>query len=135
MSTNFGVYDFRWVRGTTEPLIVGYTQNGAPLPLDDARLSVYDKTTNVLIFRLSYADNPGTGPGTVAYDIVTGRITFHPSAEMTRALVRSSKIDTLPAKGKNKYEVELRDGAEEHVYLMGTIAGIGGYNDDEEIPS
>lgn len=133
----FGVCDFIWIRGTTSPLILTYTQNGVPLEFDDARLSVYDKT-GILIFRLTLADNPGTGPGTVTKDLVTGKITFHPSELMTRSLIQSKpKSDGTydKSKGKNKYEVELRNGPDANVYLMGTICAIGGLNDDEEIPS
>jgi hypothetical protein len=133
MANNYGIYDFYWIRGTTSPFIVLYMQNGVPLPFDDARLTVCDKLGN-LIFRLSYADNPGTGPGTVSKDIVTGRLTFHPTEEQTRALI-ASKVGTAKEKGKNKYEVELRDGADTNIYFMGTICAIGGLNDDEEIPS
>lgn len=130
---NYGICDFTWIRGTTTPLIMTYTQNSVPLPFDDARLSVYDKT-GLLIFRLSLGDNPGTGPGTVTKDIVTGQLTFQPTAEQTRALI-ASKVGTVASKGKNKYEVELRNGLDEDVFLMGTICAIGGLNDDEEIPS
>lgn len=133
---NYGICNFTWIRGTTTPLIMTYTQNDVPLVFDDARLSVYDKAspTPNLLFRLTLADNPGTGPGTVSKDIVTGKLTFHPTEEQTRAMI-PSKVGTAAEKGKNKYEVELRNGAEADVYLLGTIAAIGGLNDDEEIPS
>ena len=130
---NVGVCDFYWIRGTTTPFITTFTQNDVPLEFDDARLSVTDKLGN-LIFRLSLADNPGTGPGTVTKDIVTGKVTFQPTEEQTRALI-ASKVGTDKAKGKNKYEVELRNGADTDVYLLGTICAIGGLNDDEEQPS
>lgn len=132
---NYGICNFTWIRGTTTPLIMTYEQNGVPLPFDDARLSVYDKATNTLLWRLTLADNPGTGPGFVSKDIVTGQLTFTPTAEQTRAMT-ASKVGTDPTKGKNRYEVELRNGLAEDVYLMGTIAAIGGLNDDEqELPS
>lgn len=128
--TAYGICDIFWIRGTTAPFIMTYTQNGVPLDFDDARLSVFDKTTNALLWRLTLADNPGTGPGTVTKDLITSRITFHPTAEQTRALI-ASKVGTAKDKGKNRYEVELRSGAEENVYLMGIICAIGGLNDDE----
>jgi hypothetical protein len=130
---NVGICDFYWVRGSTEPLIVEFMQNGVPISFDDARLTVSDKLGN-LLFRMTFADNPGTGPGTVSHDIVTGKVTFHPLAEQTRALI-ASRTGTAAEKGKNKYEVELREGADEHIYLLGTICAIGGLNDDEEEPS
>lgn len=138
MANQYGVYDFIWIRGTTAPLILKYTQNGVPLVFDDARLTVSDKQGN-LLFRLSLADNPGTGPGTVNKDLVTGQLTFEPLEEQTRALIpsRTAKDGTVPdkTKGKNKYEVELRNGPETNVYLLGTIFAVGGLNDDEEITS
>lgn len=127
---NVGICNFYWVRGSTEPFIVEFVANGVPLPFDDARLSVCDKAGN-LLFRLTLADNPGTGPGTVTKDLVTGKLTFHPLPEQTRAMI-ASRVNTVAEKGKNKYEVELRDGEDEHIYLMGTICAIGGLNDDEE---
>ena len=131
---NYGVCDFIWIRGTTTPLIMRYERDGVPLPFDDARLSVYDKLGN-LLFRLTLADNPGTGPGTVDKDFVTGELKFTPTEQQTRALIRSNtaRDGTVPdkTKGKNKYEVELRNGTDTDVYLMGTIFAIGGLNDDE----
>lgn len=131
--SNYGLCDFVWIRGSTTPLIMTYTQNGVPLVFDDARLSVYDKAGSTLLFRLSLADNPGTGPGTVTKDLVTGKLTFQPTEHQTRSMIQSNlKNGTIDAsKGKNRYEVELRDGANADIYLMGTIAAIGGLNDDE----
>lgn len=138
MANQYGVCDLIWIRGTTAPLIMTYTQNGVPLVFDDARLTVSDKLGN-LLFRLSLADNPGIGPGTVNKDIVTGKLTFQPTEEQTRLLIpsKTARDGTVPdkTKGKNKYEVELRNGAETNVYLLGTIFAIGGLNDDEEIAS
>jgi len=138
MANQYGVCDIIWIRGTTAPLIMTYTENGVPLDFDDARLTVSDKLGN-LIFRLTLADNPGTGPGTVTKDLVTGKLTFQPLEEQTRALIpsRTARDGTVPdkTKGKNKYEVELRNGPDTNVYLVGTIFAIGGINDDEEIIS
>jgi hypothetical protein len=126
---NVGICNFYWVRGSTTPLLVEFEENGVPLPFDDARLTVCDKLGN-LLFRLSLADNPGTGPGTVSKDLVTSKVMFHPLPEQTRAMI-GSKIGTAVEKGKNKYEVELRNGADENIYLLGIICAIGGLNDDE----
>ena len=142
MANQYGVYHFIWIRGTTAPLIMTYTQNGVPLEFDDARLRVFSKSaleTDPPLFELSLNENPGTGPGTVTKDLVSGKLTFHPTEAMTRALIvsKTARDGTVPdkTKGKNRYEVELRNGAETNVYLMGTIFAIGGLNDDEEIPS
>ena len=126
MSLTPGILDFNWVRGTTSPLVVGLHQDSVPLPYDDIRLSVYNGST--LVFRITLESNEGEGPGTVQITS-PGWFKFTPTPEQTRAL-KQVKID---AGGKNNYEVELRNGTSELVYLMGTIAGIGGINDDEEI--
>lgn len=119
-------YNFDWVRGTTLPFIVSMKENGIPIALDDIRLSVYAGST--MLFRMSLASNPGTNgtPGTVQ-ETSPGIFTFTPTAAQTRSL----KVTAAGAAGKNKYEVEIRRGALEAVYLMGAIAGIGGINDDE----
>jgi hypothetical protein len=126
---NYGLYDFAWIRGTTTPLLVGFNLNGSPMPFDDARLSVYDRAGETLLFRLSLSNNPGFGPGTASID-GAGVITFHPTAQQTRDLI-ASRIGTPPGNGRNRYEIEIRQGAEESVFIMGNIAAIGGINDDE----
>lgn len=122
--SDLGIYDFEWVRGTTMPFIVSLKINGDPIPLDDVRLSVYNGTA--LAFRLTLADDVGTGPGSVS--AVAGVYTFTPTAAQTR-LLKQGKPGQI---GKSKYEVEVRDGEDEIVYMMGTINGIGGINDDED---
>ena len=121
-----GLFDFQWVRGTTSPFIVAILQDDVPLPYDDVRLSVYNG--NTLAFRLSLESNEGTGPGTVEIS-APGTFKFTPTPEQTRSL----KFVKLDAVGKSRYEVELRNGLLEDVWLMGVIAGIGGINDDEGI--
>ena len=120
---NLGIYDFMWVRGTTLPLIVSMQLSGSPIPYDDIRLSVF-KGKN-LAFRLTLEDNEGTGPGTVE---ITGPgiFKFTPTADQTRSLAQTPNDGSI---GKNSYEVEIRDGVLEAVYLLGTIAAIGGLND------
>lgn len=120
---DLGTYDFEWVRGTTEPLVVSLKINDVPIAADDVRLSVY-KGKN-LAFRLTLADDAGTGPGKVSVD--TGVYTFQPTEAQTRSLNETARGDA----GKNSYELAVRNGADERVYLLGTIAGIGGLNDDE----
>lgn len=120
---DFGIYDFDWIRGTTEPLVVALKINDTPIAADDVRLSVY--AGNKLAFRMSSVDNPGAGPGMVNID--TGVYTFQPTEAQTRSL-KQSKIGDI---GKNSYELAVRNGRDERVYMLGTIAGIGGLNDDE----
>jgi hypothetical protein len=122
---DLGIYNFKWVRGTTMPFIVSMKIDDVPIPYDDIRLSVYNGTT--LVFRLSLHDNEGTEPGSV--EITSpGVFSFRPTAAQTRMLTKVA----ADAEGKSSYEVEIRDGLNESVYLLGTIAGIGGLNDDEE---
>lgn len=116
------IYDFDWVRGTTEPVIMRFQQGGNPLPFDDVRFRVYNGSTFLFMMSIS-------GGGATLTDALTGEVTFQPTAAQTRSLVQS-KID---APRKNAYEVELRNGTSELVYVMGSIGGIGGLNDDEEI--
>lgn len=126
---DLAIYDFKWIRGTTAPLIVSFKVDGTPIPYDDVRLSVY--TGSTLAFRITLADNEDTvgaqDPGTVKVTS-PGTFSFMPTAEQTRSLTKTN----LDAPGKNSYEVEIRNGADEEVYLMGTIAAIGGLNDDED---
>jgi hypothetical protein len=126
---DLGVYDFRWVRGTTAPLIVSFKINDVPIPYDDVRLSVWKG--GVLAFRITLADNEDTAgaqnPGTVKV-VSPGTFQFMPMAAQTRSLIKTAD----GAVGKNSYEIEIRNGEDEEVYLMGTIAAIGGLNDDED---
>jgi hypothetical protein len=113
-------YDFTWVRGTNVPVRFTLSRNGVPISFDDARLTV--SKGKDLLFRLSVVDGGGevTNPA-------TGEVTFTPTTEQTRLLVETS----LGKPGKNNYELEYRDGTSEQVYLIGTITGLGGRNDDE----
>jgi hypothetical protein len=125
---DLGVFDFTWVRGTTAPFIVAMKINDVPIPYDDIRLSVFNG--NTLAFRITLEANEATGaqtPGTVKITN-PGEFTFMPTAEQTRLLTKVAQ----GAPGKSSYEVEIRNGQDEEVYLLGTIAGIGGLNDDED---
>lgn len=124
-----GNYDFVWVRGTTGPLIVSMKIDNVPIPYSDMRLSVYRAGGKTLAFRITLAENEGNGPGTV--EITSpGVFKFMPTADQTRSLDVTPN-DGTP--GKNRYEVEVRNGLDEEVYLLGTIAAIGGLNDDEVV--
>lgn len=116
------IYDFTWVRGTNEPVIMRFKQNDVAIPFDDARMRVYNGST--FLFMLSVS-----GDGGEITDAPNGEVMFSPTAAQTRSLAQSK----IGATGKNSYEVELRDGESELVYVLGTIAGIGGLNDDEGV--
>lgn len=124
-------YDFMWVRGTTTPLRISLAFNGAPIAYDDVRLSVY--AGSKLAFRLTLADNSSSSgdPGTVRENS-PGDISFIPTAAQTRALAMSKNDGSA---GKNSYEVEIRGGLDEEVYMLGTVTAIGGLNDDEDAGS
>jgi hypothetical protein len=118
----YTTFDFEWVRGTTHPFVMRFTQNGDPIAADDVRLSVWNKNGKTLAFRVSLQG------GEIAHtDIDTGEYTFIPTAAQTRALTESKEGEDP----KNRYEVEIRDGESEEVYLLGKITGTGGLNDDE----
>lgn len=120
------IVNMYFVRGSTDPKIWRFSLSGTspatPLPFDDARLTV--AKGNTVLFRATMAD---ADHQIVLTDYATGEITFTPTAEQTR-LVPKTKTGATP---KATYELELRTGAIERVYLMGTVEGIGGLNDDE----
>jgi len=124
-------YDFTWVRGSTTPLRLSFMVDNVAIPYDDIRLSVYKGKT--LAFRLSITQDLDTtgNPGTVLQN-APGDVSFIPTSFQTRSLTQTPNDGTT---GKNSYEVEVRNGLDEQVYLLGTIAAIGGLNDDEEVAS
>lgn len=115
-------YDFTWVRGTNVPAIFSFAKNGVAVPFDDARMSVSD-SSGTFLFRLSIVDG-----GAEKTNVDTGEVTFTPTTAQTRMLKKTAVNDP----GKNVYEIELRDGTNEKVYVWGKIAGVLGANDDEE---
>lgn len=112
-------YNFKIVRGTTNGLILRLkTTDGSeekvPLEFDDVRLSVY-RQGGALLFRKSIGDGiEVTDPG-------EGEVTWQPTAAETRS---------LPLNKPCMYEVEVRIGETQDVYMQGTICGVGGLNDD-----
>lgn len=118
------VADMYFVRGSTDPKIWRFkiAETEEPLPFDDARLTVAKGST--VLFRVTMT---GDDPQILLTDYTLGEITFYPTAAQTR-LVPKTKAGTTP---KATYELELRTGNIERVYLMGTVEGIGGINDDE----
>jgi hypothetical protein len=123
-----GTYDFMWVRGTTAPFVVQMVINSVPIALDDIRLTVFKSGGKTLAFRISLAANNVAGPGGVQ-ETAPGIFTFTPTAAQTRSLTETAR----GAPGKNTYEVEVRNGTSENVYLLGVISAVGGINDDEGI--
>lgn len=115
-------FDIAWTRGTTETYVVKFQRNGAALSFSDARFTV--NSGKKFLFRLSILEG-----GVEHTDVENGEITIRPSAAQTRMLAQTKEDGVA----RNQYEIELRNGAEEKVYLMGTISGVGGINDDEEI--
>jgi hypothetical protein len=101
-------YDFVWVRGSTTPLRLSFKIDGVAIPHDDIRLNVSKANGKVPAFRLSLAQNPGIGPGKVN-EVFPGVFDFMPTAAQTRSLTETPNDGTA---GKNKYEVEIRNGAE-----------------------
>lgn len=122
-----GTYNFVWVRGSTAPLMLSFKIDNVAIPFDDARLSVYKNKGKTLAFRLTLAANAGSSPGHVQI-VSPGVVKFIPTAAQTRMLDQTPNDGT---EGKNRYEVELRNGLDEQIYIMGTIAAVGGINDDE----
>jgi hypothetical protein len=119
-------FPLEWVRGTTTPLIFAMKRNGVPLPFDDIRISVWINKGKQLGFRVTLSDGDIT-----VLDPATGQCRWIPLASQTRMLTQT-KADDIPL---NKYEIEYRYGTSEEVYLMGTVSGIGGINDDEDMGS
>jgi glutamyl/glutaminyl-tRNA synthetase len=116
------VEDFTWVRGTTTPLVMRFKRNGVAVEFDDARITVYKDKGKTMAWRVAVS----TGEIVIS-DPVNGEITFQPTAAQTRLLTQSKLGD----EGRNTYEVELRNGTSEEVYVLGTISAVGGINDDE----
>lgn len=118
-------YDFTVVRGTSGPtqgLVVRLkAQDGDSLvniPYEDVRLSIYKRTTLILRATLS-------GGKIVETDIAEAELAWVPTVDDTRL---------IPV-GVNKcqYELEVWNAGTQIVYMLGSITGVGGINDDEEV--
>lgn len=121
-----GTFDFNIVRGTTAPLIVALSDNVAdvltPVAYTSIVLSISKKATvgdeaSLILRKISTAAD-----GLAA--VVDGdalRVTWTPSPAESRSLLVGAK---------NYYELEVRNGSIQVVYLLGTITGIGGINSD-----
>jgi hypothetical protein len=98
-----------------------FTRGGLPIPFDDVRLSVFAKADTpekgTELFRVSLSDG-----GLVETEEYTGEISWFSTSIDTRKLLVGDK---------NYFEIEVREEANEQVYVRGVITGIGGLNDDE----
>lgn len=119
------IYDFTWVRGSTTPLIIRFKRGSVAIPFNSARLVVYKERGKTLAFKMDTAA-PVSGDAVIT-NADEGEVTFTPTQAQTRGLTPSSSVD---AAGRNKYEVEVRQGASREIYVMGTINAIGGLNED-----
>lgn len=115
---NFSV--MRGTSGPTQGIVVRLkAQDGDDLvniPYEDVRLSIYKRSE--LLLRATFANGM-----LVESDIGEAEITWQPTAEETRL---------IPIGAKATYELEVWNGGYEIVYMLGTITGIGGINDDIE---
>jgi hypothetical protein len=118
-------YDFTVVRGTSGPtqgLVFRLkAQSGANLvniPYEDVRLSIYKRNTLILRATLS-------GGKIVETNIGEAELAWVPTVEETRLVPEGV--------AKSRYELEIWNAGTQIVYLLGTITGLGGINDDEEV--
>jgi hypothetical protein len=119
-----GTYDFSIVRGTTQPLIIQLkVSDGATPPVltnmlfDDVIITIQPKNGTKIVAKISEA-----APRFAVTDALENELTFTPTAAESR---------TYPLGAKTTYEVEVRDGASQMVYLTGTITATGGINIDD----
>lgn len=113
------IYDFEMVRGTTDPFTVQllFDDDGVetPIPFDDVRLTITDLDGTVLLLK-TFVDGDF-----VISDTAFSEVQWTPTAAETRSLTIGPN---------QKYELEIRDGSSQSVYMMGTITAVGGLNDD-----
>lgn len=119
-------YDFTIVRGTqgpTQGLVFRLKANDdgdlVNIPFEDVRLSIYKRKT--LLLRATLENGL-----LVVSDVDEAEITWTPTTDDTRL---------IPIGAKAQYELEVWNGDTEIVYMLGTITGLGGINDDEDDPS
>jgi len=116
-------YDFSVVRGTAGPTqglkFRLKAKNGETLeniPFEDVRLSIYQRKTLLLRATLQNGKLAISDPS-------QAEILWSPNTVDTRL---------IPVGAKATYELEVWNGETEIVYMMGTITGIGGINDDQD---
>lgn len=116
-----GQYDFSVVRGNSGPLaglvVQLQSSEGQAIPFVDVRLSIYKR--NDLILRHTVSNGK-----LLVTDEYAGEITWSPEPSDTRL---------IPKGAKATYELEVWNGLDELTYLFGTITGLLGINDDEDV--
>lgn len=126
-----GTYDFTIVRGTTSPFVVQLQApedvdydppTFIPIPFDDVQLSIQPGGGGTKIVKKLSDDDPRF----YISNEYEGEITWLPTPAESRSLA----VSKPGAPGKNSYELEIRNGSEQEVYLFGVIAAIGGINED-----
>lgn len=125
--------DFEWVRGTTPRIgFVFRKRTGgtpdepvwSPVDFDDVIFTLYKGAKGgTLVSRYSLEDGD-----IIVTDEEIGQVEWTLRAHDTRALTESP----IGGDPKNRYEVELRKGTNERVYVLGFITAIGGINSDED---
>jgi hypothetical protein len=114
-------YDFTVVRGTSGPT-QGLTvrlkaQSGNVLvniPYQDVRLSIYLR--KVLLLRATLS-----GGQLVESNLAEAEINWPMTVDISRQ---------IPLGAKASYELEVWNAGTQIVYMIGTITGLGGLNDD-----
>lgn len=115
-----GVYDFDIWRGSTEPFVVRLKttdedDNEVNLPFDDVRLTFYG-LDDVVLFRKTLEAGE-----IVVTNEEEAEVSWTPTPEESRQ---------FPLGAKTRYELEVRDGSSQMIYLVGVVTGAGGGNDD-----
>lgn len=116
-----GEFDFTIVRGTTQPFAVRISIDDVPIPNDAVIISI---KTGATITHKSSADVDSG----FTYDGMSGIATWIPTPAESRALKVTPDGEEVPP---NSYEIELRNGSTQMVYLTGKITAIGGINNDD----
>lgn len=118
-----GEYNFSIVRGTTQPLVfrLKVSDGATPpvltnMPFDDVIITIQPKNGTKIVAKISEAS-----AAFAVTDALENEITFTPTPAQSR---------TYPLGEKTTYEVEVRDGTSQMVYLTGTITATGGLNID-----
>jgi hypothetical protein len=115
-------FDFSVVRGAAGPgqgLKVQLKTKASDgtlsnIPFDDVRLSIYNRQTFLLRLTIGNGEIIVTDP-------TNAEVEWRPTTVESRL---------IPKGARATYELEVRNGSSEAVYLVGTITGIGGINDD-----
>jgi hypothetical protein len=115
-----GTFDFTIYRGTTDPFLFRISNDDGTIPFTDIQLTISLKTDNEgaapIVRKKLTDDDPNFD-----VDDYSGIVTWIPTPAESRA---------IPVGDKAKYEVELRNGTSQLIYLIGEITALGGINAD-----